>query len=42
MLFAAETTEAAAEALKSGWFLDHAWVIPIIPAVGFALIILFG
>ncbi len=42
MLFAAETTEAAAEALKSGWFLDHAWVIPVIPAVAFAIIILFG
>ena len=29
-------------ALSVGWFLDHAWVIPIIPAVGFAIIILFG
>ena len=35
-------SETAAEALKSGWFLEHAWVIPIIPAVAFALIIFFG
>ena len=28
--------------LSSGWFLEHAWLIPIVPAVGFALIILFG
>jgi NADH-quinone oxidoreductase subunit L len=27
---------------SSGWFLDHAWVIPIIPAVAFVLIIFFG
>ncbi|MEY2779440.1 MAG: NADH-quinone oxidoreductase subunit, partial [Actinomycetota bacterium] len=36
---------AAAEALQklsSGWFLEHAWLIPIIPAIGFAIIILFG
>lgn len=25
-----------------GWFLEHAWLIPVIPAVAFALIILFG
>ena len=34
--------ETAAVALKSGWFLDNAWIIPVIPAVAFALIILFG
>ena len=28
--------------LSSGWFLEHAWLIPIVPAIGFALIILFG
>ena len=36
---------AASEALKtlsSGWFLEHAWLIPIVPAIGFAIIILFG
>ena len=36
---------AAAEALQtlsSGWFLEHAWLIPIVPAIGFAIIILFG
>ena len=27
---------------SSGWFLDHAWLIPIIPAVAFVLIIFFG
>jgi len=35
----AEATEVA---LKSGWFLEHAWVIPIIPALSFFLIIFFG
>jgi NADH-quinone oxidoreductase subunit L len=31
--------EAAA---SSGWFLDHAFLIPIIPAVAFVIIIFFG
>jgi len=25
-----------------GWFLEHAWLIPVIPGAAFALIILFG
>jgi len=25
-----------------GWFLEHAWLIPVIPGVAFVLIILFG
>ena len=33
---------ASEAALSSGFFLEHAWVIPIIPAVAFALIIFFG
>ncbi len=28
--------------LSSGWFLENAWLIGLIPAVGFAVIILFG
>jgi len=28
--------------LTSGWFLENAWLIPVVPAIGFALIILFG
>lgn len=28
--------------LASGWFLEHAWLIPVIPALAFALIILIG
>ena len=35
----AEATEAV---LRSGWFLEHAWVIPVIPALSFFLIIFFG
>ena len=31
---------AAEEA--AGWFLEHAWLIPLIPGVAFAVIILFG
>ncbi len=41
MFAASEVAEAAVE-LSSGWFLEHAWLIPIIPVIGFALIILFG
>ncbi|MGA0878601.1 MAG: NADH-quinone oxidoreductase subunit L [Ilumatobacteraceae bacterium] len=36
---------AAAEksmTLASGWFLENAWLIPIVPAVAFVLIIFFG
>ena len=33
---------ASEAALSSGFFLEHAWVIPIIPALAFALIIFFG
>ena len=35
-MLAAETVE------KAGWFLEHAWLIPLIPGVAFAVIILFG
>ena len=28
--------------LPAGWFLEQAWLIPLIPGVAFALIILFG
>lgn len=28
--------------LSSGWFLEHAWLIPVIPGIAFAMIILFG
>ncbi len=41
MMFA-EASTVAHEALSSGWFLEHAFIIPIIPAVAFALIIFFG
>ncbi|MGD9998915.1 MAG: NADH-quinone oxidoreductase subunit L [Ilumatobacteraceae bacterium] len=27
---------------SAGWFLEHAWLIPVIPAVAFGVIILFG
>ncbi len=39
-----QMVQAAAEnlALPSGWFLDNAWLIPILPAVAFVLIIFFG
>ena len=36
----AEETEAAVHA--AGWFLEHAWLIPLIPAIAFFLIIGFG
>ncbi|MFM9120300.1 MAG: hypothetical protein ACKOQT_08255, partial [Acidimicrobiaceae bacterium] len=39
-LLAAETEVLAP--LASGWFLENAWLIPVIPVVAFALIILIG
>jgi len=40
-VLAVEDTHAALE-LSSGWFLENAWLIALIPAIGFALIIGFG
>ncbi len=34
--------EEAGATVAAGWFLEHAWLIPVIPAVSFAIIILFG
>ena len=39
-LFASESEVLAP--LASGWFLEHAWLIPVVPAIAFALIILIG
>jgi NADH-quinone oxidoreductase subunit L len=33
---------AANEVLTSGWFLENAWLIPLIPGIGFAVILLVG
>jgi NADH-quinone oxidoreductase subunit L len=41
-MFAAAAEAASEVALKSGWFLENAWVIPIIPVISFFLIIFFG
>jgi len=40
----ASTGEGGAEAVShaAGWFLEHAWLIPLIPAVAFAVIILLA
>ncbi len=41
MLFAAEAV--VGEPFRAtGWFLENAWIIPIIPAVGFFVILLLG
>ncbi len=40
-MLAVEDTHAALE-MSSGWFLENAWLIALIPAIGFALIIGFG
>lgn len=40
-MLAVEDTHAALE-LSSGWFLENAWLIALIPAIGFVLIIGFG
>ena len=39
-LFASEPEVLAP--LVSGWFLEHAWLVPVVPVIAFALIILFG
>ena len=39
-LFAKESEVLAP--LATGWFLEHAWLIPVVPAIAFALIILVG
>ena len=33
---------AETAAASSGWFLEHSWLIPVIPAIAFGLIIMFG
>lgn len=30
------------QSLSAGWFLDNAWLVPMIPAIAFAMILLFG
>jgi NADH-quinone oxidoreductase subunit L len=40
LLAAEETAEHAAEA--AGWFLENAWLIPLIPFLAFFVILLFG
>jgi NADH-quinone oxidoreductase subunit L len=38
-----QASEKTAEiVLSTGWFLENAWIIPVIPAIAFALIIFFG
>jgi NADH:ubiquinone oxidoreductase subunit 5 (subunit L)/multisubunit Na+/H+ antiporter MnhA subunit len=42
-MFGAEVSNGVAEVVQaSGWFLENAWVIPVIPAIAFFLIIFFG
>src|SRR5262245_35774351 len=38
-MFAAETEHAVESA---GWFLENAWLVPVVPGIAFFLIILFG
>ena len=39
MMFAASETLAP---LRDGWFLQNAWLAPVVPTIGFFLIVLFG
>jgi NADH-quinone oxidoreductase subunit L len=41
-MFPQASEKTADVVLLSGWFLENAWLIPVIPAVAFALIIFFG
>ncbi len=38
-MFAASETLSP---LSGGWFLDNVWLAPVVPTIGFVLIILFG
>jgi NADH-quinone oxidoreductase subunit L len=42
MLLAVEETAGHSAGVASGWFLENAWLIPVIPAVAFFLILFFG
>ena len=39
MMFAASEVLAP---LRGGWFLENAWLAPVVPTIGFALIVLIG
>lgn len=41
-VLAAEGSAEHAAGIASGWFLENAWLIPVIPAVAFFLILFFG
>ena len=42
-MIGAEVSTGVAEVVEvSGWFIEHVWLVPIIPAVAFFLIIFFG
>ena len=40
MLFAA--ADRSTPPKRAGWFLENAWLIPVIPAIAFFVILLFG
>jgi NADH-quinone oxidoreductase subunit L len=42
LLLAAEAAETAANAATGGWFLRNAWIIPLVPAISFVLILFLG
>ena len=41
-MLVAATRRQGVHVLTSGWFLENAWLIPLIPGIGFAVILLFG
>jgi len=41
-VLAAETSEALEAVTASGWFLENAWLIPILPGLSFLAILFFG
>jgi NADH-quinone oxidoreductase subunit L len=42
MLFAQDSEHAEGAVQAAGWFLENAWLVPLIPGIAFFLIILFG
>ena len=42
LLLAAEATTGPSQTSEANWFLEHAWIIPLLPALSFVGILFFG
>ena len=42
LLLAAEVATGPSQTSDANWFLENAWMIPLLPAISFVVILLFG